>query len=97
MTTPVAYPEQSQATTILILGIVGLLCCGPLGIVSWIMGNKELKAIEEGRRNPAQRSTANAGRVIGIVAVVLWVLAAILSFVGFLTIFPFQAERGFGS
>jgi hypothetical protein len=92
MTTPVAYPEQSQATTILILGIVGLLCCGPAGIVAWIMGNNELKAIDEGRRNPAQRSTANAGRIIGIVAVALWVLGGILVALSLLFTFPMFSE-----
>ena len=30
MTVPVQspYPEQSQATTILVLGILGIVCCG---------------------------------------------------------------------
>ena len=57
MTVPVQspYPEQSQATTILILGILSIVCCGLLGIAAWIMGNNELKAIDEGRR-PARES-----------------------------------------
>jgi ABC-type Fe3+ transport system permease subunit len=69
-----AYPEQSQATTILVLGILGIICCGPLGIAAWIMGNNELEAIGNGRRNPEGRSTANAGRVMGIIASVLMIL-----------------------
>jgi hypothetical protein len=69
--TAAAYPEQSQATTILVLGILGLICCGPLGIAAWVMGNRELQAIDAGLRNPDNRGTANAGRIIGIVATVL--------------------------
>ena len=66
------YPEQSQATTILVLGILGIVCsCFPLGVVAWVMGNSELRAIEEGRRPPENRGTANAGRICGIVAVAL--------------------------
>lgn len=76
-----AYPEQSQSTTILVLGILGIICCGPLGIAAWIMGNNELEAIDSGRRNPEGRSTANAGRIMGIIASVLMILG-VLFFVG---------------
>ena len=65
------YPEQSQATTILVLGILSIVCCGLLGIAAWIMGNNELKAIDEGRRPPENRGNANAGRICGIVGVAL--------------------------
>jgi hypothetical protein len=80
MTFPTAasYPEQSQATTILVLGILGLVCCAPLGIAAWVMGNKELEAIDAGLRNPENRGTANAGRIIGIVATALLGVGLIL-------------------
>lgn len=76
-----AYPEESQATTILVLGILSLICsCLPLGIAAWIMGNRELQAIDSGRRNPDNRGTANAGRIIGIVATVLGLIGFIILF-----------------
>ena len=65
------YPESSQASTALVVSIVGLVCCQVLGIVAWIMANSELKAIQEGRRNPANEGTATAARIIGIVTTVL--------------------------
>lgn len=73
-----AYPEESQATTILVLGILGIICCVPLGIAAWVMGNRELQAIDSGRRNPDNRGTANAGRIIGIVATVLGLIGFII-------------------
>jgi len=90
MTVPVQspYPEQSQATTILVLGILSIVCCGLLGIAAWVMGNNDLKAIDEGRRSPDNRGTANAGRICGIVGVVLSALGLILAFSGILAI-PF--------
>ncbi len=90
MTVPVQspYPEQSQATTILVLGILSIVCCGFLGIAAWVMGNNELKAIDEGRRAPENRGTANAGRICGIVGVVLSALGLFLAFSGILAI-PF--------
>ena len=94
MTVPVQspYPEQSQATTILVLGILGIVCsCFPLGIVAWIMGNNELTAIEEGRRPPENRGTASAGRICGIVSIALSAIGLVLTIlllVGSLS-FPF--------
>ena len=71
------YPETSQATTILVMGILGILCCGPLAIAAWIMGNTEVQAIDAGRRDPANRSTANAGRIVGIVGTVLFAIGIV--------------------
>ncbi len=65
------YPEASQATTILVLGIISVVACQILGPFAWTMGNKELEAIDAGRRPPENRSNANAGRILGIVGTVL--------------------------
>lgn len=96
MTFPTAasYPEQSQATTILVMGILGLICCAPLGIAAWIMGNKEVEAIDAGRRNPENRGTANAGRIIGIVATALFgigILVFIASLIFGFAFIPFDS------
>ena len=84
-----AYPEASQATTALILGIFGLVCCGLLGIAAWVMGNNELQAIRSGRRDPANAGTAKAARVVGIVGTVLMVVPAIFVFGGNWPTLPF--------
>lgn len=84
-----AYPEASQATTALVLGILGIICCQFLGIAAWIMGNNELAAIREGRRNPTNEGTATAARILGIISVVLLalgVIAMILLFLGALAV-----------
>ena len=74
-----AYPEESQATTILVLGILSFVCsCFPLGIAAWVLGNRELQAIDAGMRNPANRGTANAGRIIGVVATFLGLIGFVI-------------------
>lgn len=72
------YPEASQATTALVLGILGLvLCAGVTGPFAWVVGNNELKAIDEGRRPPENRGTANAGKILGIIGTVFLGLAIV--------------------
>jgi len=76
--TETPYPEASQATTALVLGILGLvLCFGITGPFAWSMGSKELQAIDAGRRPPENRGTANAAKVLGIVGTVILGLAVI--------------------
>jgi len=79
------YPEQSQATLALVLGIIGIVACQVLGPFAWYVGQKELQAIDAGKRPPENRSTANAGKILGIITTVLLgigilVLLAILFF-----------------
>lgn len=72
------YPEATQSTTILVLGILGLILCQVLAPFAWVMGNKELDAIAGGRRPPENRSTANAGRILGIIGTVLLALGVLV-------------------
>jgi len=71
------YPEDSQATTVLVLGILGLVLCQFLGPFAWSMGSKELAAIDAGRRPPENRGTAQAGKVLGIIATVLLIVGVV--------------------
>ena len=90
-----AYPEASQATTILVLGIIGVVFCQFLGPVAWVMGNNELQAIDAGRRAPENRGTANAGRILGIIGTVLLalgILAFVLFIVGMFTLGAFSID-----
>ena len=66
---------KGNATLILVLGIVGLLCCGLLGPVVWYMGKQELQGIAEGRINAANEGTAKAGMILGIITTVLLILS----------------------
>jgi uncharacterized membrane protein YjgN (DUF898 family) len=75
---PNQYPEQSQATTILVLGILGVVLFQILAPFAWVMGNRELAAIDSGLRSPENRSTANAGRILGIVGTVLLGIGIVL-------------------
>ena len=45
------------------------------------MGNKELAAIDAGRRPPNDRTMANIGRILGIVGTVVLVIAIVVGIV----------------
>jgi hypothetical protein len=59
-------PPDSEATNILILGILGVCLCGILGIVAWTKGNAYLDACRSLGCEP--RGIAVAGRILGMIA-----------------------------
>lgn len=76
-------PDHPQTTTILILGICGLVLCQVLGPFAWSMGNKALREIDASQGQLGGRDTVNVGRILGIVATALLLLGilAVLFFV----------------
>lgn len=88
------FPEASQSTTILVLGILGLIICGVLAPFAWVMGNKELEAIDAGRRPIENRGTANAGRILGIIGTVLLAIGIIVVILIFLFVGIAAVETG---
>ena len=76
-------PDHPQSTTVLVLGIVSLVVCSILGPFAWMMGNRVVREIDASRGMMGGRSSANAGRICGIIASVLLGLG-VLAFVLFL-------------
>ncbi len=93
--------QQGRGTLILVLGIVAVIfsltgCCPVgfiVGIVAWSMGNQDLRGIEDGTIDPADRGMISAGKIMGMVSVfvgivifgiflALGVFGVLLSFVG---------------
>jgi hypothetical protein len=70
--------KPHRATLVLVLGILGLVLCGPLGIAAWIMGNGDLKAMDAGTMDPSGRSTTNAGRICGLIATILFAVGLVI-------------------
>ena len=68
------YPEQSQAVLVFVLGLLGLLVLPLLAPVAWVIGNREIAAIDAGRRSPENRGLAQIGRILGIVMSTLLIL-----------------------
>ena len=69
--------DHPQATLILVLGIIGLVTCQILGPFAWVMGNRVVAEIDASNGAIGGRSTANAGRICGIVASILLILTVV--------------------
>jgi hypothetical protein len=82
-----------NATAILVLGILSIFVCQPLGIAALIMGNNSLAAY---RANPeryteSSLSSVKAGRICGIIGICLIVVGILLMIAG-VSFLPF-ADR----
>lgn len=75
------YGEPSQAVTALVLSLLGLVFFPPLAPFAWVMANREIQAIREGRRSPEGESMANVARILGAIATVLMGLGLIVAII----------------
>ena len=67
-------PQNSNATLILVLGILSIVCLPILGPGAWGLGNN---ALSSGTVDPTQLGQVNAGRICGMVGTGLLVLGVI--------------------
>ena len=70
--------DHPKAQTVLILGILSLVCCGPLGIPAFIMGRKTVAEIDASQGRIGGRGSANAGMICGLIAMILMVAGIIM-------------------
>jgi hypothetical protein len=71
----VAAPRSQKATTILILGILAIVCCQVCGPIAWYMGHQELASIRQGMVSSLDEGVVKAGMILGIVGTILLGLA----------------------
>jgi len=75
-----ATAPNNRPTIILVLGILGIVCCGLLAPVAWFMGSAELKSIRAGAAPAAGEGLAKAGMILGIIGSVLLILSLLWIF-----------------
>jgi len=67
-----------RGTLILVLGILGLVCCVILGIIAWVMGNTDLREMNMGRMDPSGRGLTQAGKICGMISVILALISIVI-------------------
>jgi hypothetical protein len=86
-------PKSSRATTSLVLGILGFLCCQLCAPFAWYMGKQELAAIRAGTAPASGEGSAKAGMILGLIGTILLILTLVWIF-GFGGWAMIQAMRG---
>lgn len=71
-------PNEPNAVTAMVLGILGLAVCGVVAPFAWSIGKKSLDSIQ---RNPGMyggEGMARAGYVMGIIGSILLIVAVVV-------------------
>ena len=100
---PPAAPTPGQALAkphrgalVLALGIIGIAVCFISGIIAWLMGRNDLRAMDAGEMDPAGRGLTNAGRICGMIGTIwgcLWFFFLLVSLVLSLLLFTCRHQR----
>ena len=69
------YLRPHRGGAILALGILSWVICCICGIVAWSMGNNDLREMEAGRMDPSGRGLTQAGRIVGMISVIMSIVA----------------------
>ncbi len=87
--------EPHRGTTVLVLGILGLVVCQVCGIIAWVMANKDIPKMEAGTMDPEGLSQTKAGKICGIISVIL--LALIIVVYGIIAVVGIGAAASQGA
>jgi hypothetical protein len=70
---------EGRSTTVLVLGILGLVLCQILGPIAWVMGNKVRdEAVAMGRLEPGNNKAGRICGIIGTCLIAFFILAFVL-------------------
>lgn len=72
-------PPPSNASMVLVFGILSLVLCALFGPFAWYYGNLELQRMDAGLVDASQRGSAIAGKVCGIIATSLMIFVVFMS------------------
>ena len=81
--------QPEGATTVFILGLLGMILCPILGPIAWVQGNSYTAECRNRRVEP--EGLGVAGRILGIIATVLLILGVVIVVLTFM--FPVVSQR----
>ncbi len=72
---PVQHLQPHRGVLILVFGILSWVVCFIFGIVAWVMGNGDLRAMREGRMDPSGEGLTQAGKIVGMIHIIISIIA----------------------
>lgn len=68
---PAFPPDHPRATTVFVLGILGLVMCQVCAPIAWLWGSRALAEIDARPDLYGGRSLTNAGMVMGLIGTII--------------------------
>ena len=68
---PKSQLRPHRGVVVLTLDILGFLVCSICGIIAWVMGNNDLREMQAGTMDPSGQGLTQAGRICGMISVIL--------------------------
>ncbi|HTN73862.1 MAG TPA: hypothetical protein VL096_01395 [Pirellulaceae bacterium] len=79
--------KQHRGTLILTLGLMGIITTCPIpSIMAWVLGSADLTEIQEGRMDESGLGMTQAGRLLGMIFAMLYVVGAVIAVFTFLLV-----------
>lgn len=75
MPPPQTYVQPHRGVLILVFGILGIVMCFIFGIIAWVMGNNDLRAMRAGTMDQTGEQMTNAGRICGMIGTILAIIS----------------------
>lgn len=72
--------EPHRGGLILALGILTWVACPLFGILAWVLGEMDLRAMREGRMDPQGESLTQIGRILGMAYIMIVLAFVVLVF-----------------
>lgn len=66
-----------RGVLILVLGVLGLVLCGPLGVVAFFMGRGDLGRMSAGAMDASGRTMTRIGMILGAIATAIFAFQAV--------------------
>jgi hypothetical protein len=70
--------KPHRGTLLLVLGILGLVCCAILAPITWVMANTDLREMQAGVMDRSGEQLTNVAKILGIIGTVLIAIGLLL-------------------
>ena len=102
--TPAAYPtgavtyygKPHRGSTVLVLGILGIVVCFICGIIAWVMGNNDLRDMAAGTMDRSGEGNTRAGRICSIIGTIMGMVSFVIVIIYVIVVISVVSHHGAG-
>lgn len=85
--------QPHRGVLILVLGILGLVVCGIIGIVAWVLGKQDLDLMSRGLMDKEGEAMTRVGYILGLVSMILMAIGLVITLLYFVFVIAWVAAR----